>query len=428
MRDHQRSFAIGLYVALVGLFALPALTQASEFKVIYNFTGGTDGVTPSASPIIGRGGILYGTTFGDYFGPAEYGAVYSLTPPAAPGQNWVETTLFDLTLDTGVYPSGVLAMDSRGVLYGTSSNSGPPGDTGGGALFSLTPPKTVGSPWIEDTLYLFENPLVGYGPLSNVVFGFGGALYGTTLDPETVYAAVPGRSAGAPWSVYPLHTFGGHPGDGLIPGQGLIVGKGGVLYGTTEEGGTGGSNGVGYAAGTVYSVTPPSTSGGGWTEQVLYSFSGHNEGAQPASILTIDRSGVLYGTTAKGPQGAGNGCGTVFLVTPPAVAGGAWQEKTLYFFQGGSDGCASVGGVVFGRDGNLYGTTIAGGETNQGTLYSLTPPTNAGGKWTHTVLHSFSYADGTAPETSLVLAAGGILYGVAPHDGIGFGTVFAFQP
>jgi len=183
-----------------------------------------------------------------------------------------------------------------------------------------------------------------------------------------------------------LYSFAGGS-DGLEPVAGLIVDQNGVLYGTTRYGG--GSGCVQNAGcGTVFSLTPPAIAGAVWTEAVLYSFLGGAEGASPMAGLLAGKSGVLYGTTES--CGAPN-AGTVFELTPPATPGGAWTEDVLYSFSGGIDGSQPVAGLI-AESGTLYGTTEVGGASGLGIVFALTPPAIAGGLWTESVLYSFAGA------------------------------------
>ena len=126
-----------------------------------------------------------------------------------------------------------------------------------------------------------------------------------------------------------IYSFTGGTSDGEVPEGGLAIGRGGVLYGTTEGGGT-------FGYGTVFSLTPPTSFGGGWTEDLLYSFQGGNDGINPNSTLAIGSRGVLYGTTFAGGSGPTicdlQSCGTVFALTPPTSAGGHWTEAVLHSF------------------------------------------------------------------------------------------------
>jgi len=83
-----------------------------------------------------------------------------------------------------------------------------------------------------------------------------------------------------------LYSFTGLDGDGVEPLSGVIVGMNGTVYGTTIFGGT-----LPADTGTVYWVTPPATSGGTWTETVLPLSGAETE---PAAGLTFG-NGVLYG-------------------------------------------------------------------------------------------------------------------------------------
>jgi uncharacterized repeat protein (TIGR03803 family) len=125
----------------------------------------------------------------------------------------------------------------------------------------------------------------------------------------------------------------------------------GNLYGVTL---LGGANDLG----TVYRLTPPTMSGGKWTENVLFSFSGL-DGSSPVGRLQFDGNGVLYGTTSGG--GASQG-GTVFRLTPPEQPGGSWTESVLYAFSGGRDGGSPEAGVIIDNQGRLFGAASTGGS------------------------------------------------------------------
>jgi len=88
------------------------------------------------------------------------------------------------------------------------------------------------------------------------------------------------------------------------------------------------------------------------------------------NAVVIGPGGVLYGTTHEG--GASN-AGIVFSLRPPATEGGAWTETVLHTFTGGNDGGGPLGGLAFGPGNALYGTTYSGGSSNQGTVFALTP-------------------------------------------------------
>jgi uncharacterized repeat protein (TIGR03803 family) len=208
--------------------------------------------------------------------------------------------------------------------------------------------------------------------------------------------------------------------DGRHPWGALVAGAKGALYGTTNAGGQ-------YGYGTVFKLTP-SASGQTWTETVLYSFckqSSCDDGSYPEAGLVFDEYGALYGTTSEG----GAGYGTVFKLTPPAASGGPWTETVLYAFAGGIDGSHPAAGLIFDKQGALYGTTSEGGyygTTGYGTVFQLTPnPGHA--SWRETQLHRFCFVgyyctDGKYPLGGLVFGPFGALYGTTSQGGSSGGT------
>jgi uncharacterized repeat protein (TIGR03803 family) len=352
--------------------ATPPLSPGGAWKetVLYSFQDSIDGAYPQANIVFGAGDVLYTTT--SQFQAAGYGTVNSLTPPASPGGAWSETALYDFAGGSGGQTPAGLVIGKRGEMYGIAAHGGTSGD---GTVFSLTPPASPGGAWTEADLHIFTGyPSDGNWP-QGVVIDKEGVLYGTTLfggdgpcagmfGPSgcgAVFSLRPPDTPGGPWVGRVLHSFGGPPGDGQYPVAGAVIGKGGVLYGTTSQGGTF----CAYGCGTVFSLTPPTSPGGSWTEAVLYNFAGGGDGIQPSSGVVIGSGGVLYGTTAQGGTGycTGVGCGTIFSLTPPASPGGAWTETVLYSFAGGGDGAAPAlaPGLTIGSNGLLYGTTSEGG-------------------------------------------------------------------
>jgi uncharacterized repeat protein (TIGR03803 family) len=231
-------------------------------------------------------------------------------------------------------------------------------------------------------------------------------------------AVIPGGGSG---SENALYSFAGG-GDPKFPYAGLVFDKAGNLYGTTE---LGGSNNQG----TVFKMTP--TSNGGWTETVLYNFTGGTDGGQPYASLVLDAAGNLYGTTNFGGSANCNlGCGTVFKLTPGS---GGWNETVLYTFSGGSDGREPYARLRFDAAGNLYGTTLLGGSissvcsTGCGTVFKLTHGSSG---WTESVLYAFQgTTDGASPYDGLAFDAAGNLYGTTNAGGAsGDGVIFKLTP
>jgi uncharacterized repeat protein (TIGR03803 family) len=230
----------------------------------------------------------------------------------------------------------------------------------------------------------------------------------------TAHAAMP-----KPPNETVLYSFTGGA-DGTDPNAGVIFDGSGALYGTTTLGGT-------FNSGTVYKLTPQGE-GHRWTSTVLHSFSGGTDGVSPFAGVIFDSSGALYGTTAFGGNSS---YGTVYKLTPPTDGGTLWKETVLYNFTGGADGAnPSNGSLIFDSSGALYGGTINGGNSGNGTVYKLTPPAGGGTPWNETVLYSFTGgADGRYGSSSLIFDSSGALYGTAGGGGnLGNGTVYKLTP
>jgi uncharacterized repeat protein (TIGR03803 family) len=142
---------------------------------------------------------------------------------------------------------------------------------------------------------------------------------------------------------------------GHLPDNAPVLDQAGNLYGTTVEGGA-------KNAGTVYELIPGKK--GKWTEKVLYSFTGKKDSANPWGGIVLDAARNIYGTTTY----ADNSChcaGTVFELVAP-VGKGAYKEKVLWDFNGGSSGYNPLGSLVLDSTGKLYGTAAYGGANAYG--------------------------------------------------------------
>ena len=248
--------------------------------------------------------------------------------------------------------------------------------------------------------------------------------------------------AQAPGTVTKLYTFKGMP-DGANPEAGLVADSNGVLYGTTANGGLPASDEwwVTDGCGTVFSLTPPASPSAGWTETILYRFTGGSDGCGPSGLV-IGSDGVLYGTTSNGEADGAVGLplGTVFSLTPPAAAGGAWTETVLHTFYGCPDDAAPpLFSLALGETGVLYGAGFYGGNMSclpsdnaagEGAVFALTPPASAGGAWTESMVYSIGDLD-DGPATNVTLGRGGVLYGTTVYGGGAYGgpgTVYSLAP
>jgi uncharacterized repeat protein (TIGR03803 family) len=189
-----------------------------------------------------------------------------------------------------------------------------------------------------------------------------------------------------------LFSFAGA--NGSEPEGSLILDSDGNLYGTTVSSEV--TANCPYGCGTVFKLSP--SPNGAWTETILHSFTGGDDGANPYAGLVFDSHGNLYGTTVYGGGAAAcgdafgdKGCGTVFMLSPSG--GGEWTETILYRFNGNIDGSGPFAEVIFDSQGNLYGTTIGGGNAKClcGTVFKLTPKPS--GAWAIKILHVFAYGD-----------------------------------
>jgi len=192
------------------------------------------------------------------------------------------------------------------------------------------------------------------------------------------------------------------------------------------------------------------------TETVLHTFSGGHDGGVGGNNMVADWAGNLYGTVdvggnqstkCEGSNGNGSlpGCGVVFKLS--RTDHGPWKETVLHTFTAGEDGGLPNGGVILDSAGNLYGTTVYGGDHRPyncqanpgyyppgcGVVFKLTPTEH--GPWTETVLYTFTGgADGNEPDSKLTFDSQGNLYGTTGIGGnlscgsYGCGVVFKLTP
>jgi uncharacterized repeat protein (TIGR03803 family) len=240
-------------------------------------------------------------------------------------------------------------------------------------------------------------------PLGSIAQGRDGALYGTSLfgganGVGAVFKVTPGGQARVLYSFCAQANCA----DGEYPYGGLTLRPNGHFLGTTNGGGT-------YNFGTIFDISQAGT------HTVLYSFTGGTDGKYPGGAPIAGPGGEFYGTTSSG--GISPGCGTLYRFTAPGNV-----VQVLHSFNL-TDGCSSQQPLVWGTDGNFYGTTLGGGTSGFGVLFQSTPT------GTVTVLHDFGVYNS---ETSAPLIQGddGNFYGttVGDTDGTIGGTVFQITP
>lgn len=269
-------------------------------------------------------------------------------------------------------------------------------------------------------------------PFSSPALDSTGHLYvvsqGNNTDAVAIlYQLTPPAAGAAQWGVLNVAS---------IPGQmnaGVTIDHEGHLYGVTS---TGGTNGTGF----IFQIVNEGCCGG-WPVNIFYNFPA-SAGLNPASGLTLDASGNLYGASYYAPSN----CGSIFELQ--RVSSKVRTESTLYAFTGGADGC-SPSGVILDQHGNLFGQTVAGGANQNGTIFELIPPGAAGGSWTEQTIYTFpavpaapalkarqSKQNSVAPkgfagyyENTLTIDSSGNLYGTSALGGAsGNGFVFELTP
>ncbi|MGA2694976.1 MAG: choice-of-anchor tandem repeat GloVer-containing protein [Terriglobales bacterium] len=389
------------FLAMILLSAASASAVTETLAVTettINTFSGTNGLFPTSGLIFDASGNAYGTTEngGDNF----YGSIYQLTPIR--GGGYSQSVLYSFTNGAdGAYPSGPLAMDGSGNLYGTATGAGSTAcNNGCGTVFKITPSKS-GS---FQVIYSFTGGTDGSNPaFGGLVFDKSGNLFGTTelsgsTGAGTVFELSPGRGS---WTETTLHGFQGGN-DAGYPLMGLTIDPAGNLYGAAVRG----QNGVG----AVYWLKKTSS---GYEESVLYSFQGGNDGAYPEYGALIIKGKTIYGTTAGG--GASNQ-GVVYSL---ALSNGKIVETPLYSFTGGNDGGQPFAGVVADSANYLYGATAYFGQYGDGVVFVLS---QKNGSWHESVIHAFVGSDGKYPLGTPVIN-GNALYGTTQVGGSSNGGV-----
>jgi uncharacterized repeat protein (TIGR03803 family) len=431
----RKSFWIAATCILSAATLLPAFSSGasptSKEKVLYSFTGGSDGGYPISDLTLDSAGNLYGTTAwggtGTACGKNGCGTVFELKRTS---DGWKEEVLHNFLggLD-GSGASGGVIFDKAGNLYGATAS---------GPVYKLAPNSHGG--WTEHLIYDF-NFYSGGSPAFDLAFDNQGNLYGaiplgvsggkSCADEGcgAVFELTP-QSDGS-WTETTIHIFTDGD-DGATPSSGVILDAAGNVYGLTQYGGTGSCRvfpaaGPISGCGVLYKFTP--NPDGNWTETVIYNFvRGGGFGIYPSGSVYFDNGNHLFGVT----QAGGDGLGTVFELQDTRKRG--WQEGEPHIFYAKPDGVHPTGRLVADEKGDLFGVTSQGGANGTGIVFELERLKNG---WTERILHTFGSSgsgDGQNPDVGLVLDAQGRLYGTTGTGGTGTacsggcGTVYEVMP
>ncbi|HEY3778607.1 MAG TPA: choice-of-anchor tandem repeat GloVer-containing protein [Rhizomicrobium sp.] len=335
----------------------------------------------------------------------------------------------------GSGPSGVIVDPSSGNLFGVTSFGGKYYNSeyyNAGLVYEFAPASgryTV----LHNFCGKIKNSHCSDGREPgrvNLVIDVNGNLYGTTVnggnskDAGVVFELARTDSG---WHEVTLYKFCSHAdcADGGSPRDGLTYegAASGQLYdGVSPLFGTTYYGGTG--GGTVFSLTPKSRSKS-WSEQVLYSFCSQancTDGTDPDTPLYVDPQGNIYGTT---PFGGQSNWGVVFQVSPN---GSSYTESVLYSFcaqENCIDGFEPDGGVVMDAQGNLYGSVASGGSNNDGLVFELSPN---GTQWQFTDIADFDGTNGASPLSPLIFGVNGNLFATTYRGGTNqAGNVFEFN-
>jgi uncharacterized repeat protein (TIGR03803 family) len=373
--------------------------DGGNLTTLYSFDADGNGDYPNGNgPFVllqGPNGNLYGATSGGGLG--SFGTIFELS---LDGGNFTTLDSFDNGDNGGTPNSLILASDQN--FYGTTSTGG---TGGGGTVFEMTPDGTL------TTLFGFSGDNDGANP-SGLAEGGDGNLYGSTTagganGTGTVFTVA------ADGTLTTLAAFaapaGFADGTGSLPysATSTLTGTDGNTYGVTMFGGN-----FDDSAGSVFSLTPNGT------VTTLFSFDSdgawnYPDGSNPF-VLIQGTDGNLYGATSNG---GANGFGTIFELAPDGSG-----FTTLTEFDSTNNG-AYPNNLILASDGNFYGTTTAGGTSDSGTVFKLTPD------GTLTTLFTFSGDVNGAYPISLVEGSDGNLYGVTAGGGAnGSGTLFQVAP
>jgi len=406
------------------------MTASGAITVLKQFNGTTDGGSPYGELIKGPDGNFWGVTSAG--GTNTYGTIFKITPAGT----YTVLKSFSYATD-GTNPHGHLVLGNDGNFYGITTGGGP---NGVGTIFKYTPGG------VFTVLHSFNKTTDGSNSYGSLTEGTDGNLYGITYGGGTYGNGTIFKVTKSGVFTVLRHLDGTTDG-GASQGD-LVQATDGNFYGMCYSGGINGN-------GTIFKITPSGT------YKVLKALASQTNGGNPYGNLFQNSDGFLYGMTKTG---GAKSAGTIFKIST------AGAFTVIHSFDAPAEGSGANGGLIKGKDGNLYGMTSSGGINQWGTAFKVTTSgvltvlasfngatagnapyetlvkgkdsayygtTSSGGKYNYgtifkicggvtTVLHSFNRnAEGGTPRGSLIQATDGNFYGTTTEGGNGsVGTIF----
>ena len=441
------------------------ITPAGQLTNLYSFTGSNDGANPRATLLLGADGNFYGTTVNG--GIFSNGTVFVVSPDGA------LTTLVSFNGLDGANPQAALTQGGDGYLYGATQNGGVDNK---GVIYRIgisSAPQITSQPASQSVFaganVQFDVSVLGSAPLfyqwqkdgTNLTNGgnlsgstnrllrladattndagiysvivtnllgytnsLGATLAVTSSPPFIVMQPTNQTLAAGETAVFSVTAFGNLPltyqwqrhGTNLIDGGNVSGSKTSTLtlnnVTVADEGQYAVlvSNALDVVTSSNAMLTVVEDSVPGTALATLHWFNKNNGGSQPNGLIRA-MNGELYGTTRSGSINVGPSRGTIFKITTNG------QFTTLISFSYIEEGTFPESALVQDTNGNFYGTTTLGGTNDYGNIFKLTPD--------NTLINLYSFTggdDGDLPNTPLIFAKDGYLYGV---NGIyGGGIVF----
>jgi uncharacterized repeat protein (TIGR03803 family) len=352
-----------------------------------DFKGVSNGRNPYGSLALASNGRFYGQT--PFGGANSAGVIFEFDPAT---DSFIKRIDVEGNLQ-GRSPFGTLVQASNGMMYAMTYLGG---INKAGVLFEFDPAKGTYLKKID-----FSNAIDGGNPYGSLVMTRSFKLYGMTYqggsyNGGTIFEYDPvlrtySKKFDLDGTYFGRNTYGN-----------LVEAANGKLYGMTYQGGA-------YDYGTLIEYDPVND-----TCIKLLDFDGNN-GRNPSASLLPASNGKLYGMT---PYGGNDDYGVLFEYDLSAK-----QFVKLRDFEV-STGYNPFGSLVQAEGGKLYGCTYQGGASDYGLIFEYELSSG-----TYAVRKEFDGVAGSYPQSGMMLADNGRLYGLTQYGGAdNAGVVFEFEP